>query len=151
MLGKQLTGIRFTEFSRIPCDVPNTAMHQRHTLSQDRGCVQAGCSNTPHGSALYTLDPNRRPYTTERLLVTQNNKQTIPKVVQSTKHRSRLNGNNSVFQLVFRVPNAIPYRCTNSSHKSQTHRRHSQNCDENTMADGNNAPYTTNELVQRFP
>ena len=151
MLGKQLTGIRFTEFSKIPCDVPNTAVHQRHTLSQDRGCVQTGCSNTPHGLALYTFDPNRRPYTTERLLFTQNNNQTIPNVVQSTKHRSQHNGNNLVFQLVFRMQNAIPCRCNDSSHKSKRHRRHSQNCDENTMADGNNAPYTHKRTGSRAP
>ena len=151
MLGKQRTGIRFTEFSIIPCDVPNTAVHQRHTLSQDRGCVQTGCSNTPHGSALCTLDPNRRPYTTERLLVTQNKKQTSPNVVQSTKHRSQLNGNHSVFQLVFRVQNAIPCRCTDSSHKSQMHRRHLQNCNENTMADGSNAPYTHKQTGSIVP
>ena len=151
MLGKQRTGIRFTKCSKIPCDVPNTAVHQRHTLAQDRGCVQTGCSNTPHGSALYTFDPNRRPYTTERLLVTQNSNQTIPNVVQSTKHRSLLSGNNAMFQLVFQVQNAILCRCTDFRHKSAMHRRHSQNCDEITRADGNNAPNTHRRTDSHVP
>ena len=44
MLGKQRTGVRFAEFSKIPCDIPNTTVHQRHTLSQDRGASRQGAA-----------------------------------------------------------------------------------------------------------
>ena len=72
-------------------------------------------------------------------------------MVQSTQHRSQLNGHHSVFLLVFRMQNTMLCRCTDSSHKSQLHRRHSQNCDENTMADGNNAPYTHKRTGSTVP
>ena len=71
MLGQELGRVvqQNTKFTKVPCEkVPSTANHRYPRTFQDK------CSTTPHGSALSRCDPNRRPYTTDRLLFTQSNK-----------------------------------------------------------------------------
>ena len=88
MLGNQLAGIRSTSAQRakqtlgtlnsqefpamyptLHCKFPASKFQPLQITESRRS--KTGCSTTPHNST-DTFDPNRRPYTTERLLFTQN-------------------------------------------------------------------------------
>ena len=131
-------------------------------------CSKTGCSTTPHNRT-ESIDPNRRPYTTERLLFTQNTgcqtavpiRRSVhsslkvtkdnPNVVQSTMNCYQLDRDtHSTFQLVFQVRIPSPCQYTDSRHKFAMRRRHSPNCDEMITADEHNALNTikyTDSLV----
>ena len=99
---------RHTEVLKVPCEMkPNTALQSSLRQSSNH-CNSPTHAVPAQGAAprhTQSLDPNRRPYTTERLLCTQDN--TAP---QS-------------FQLVFRVQSHDARRCVNSN-SNRT------NCDE---------------------
>ena len=90
--------------SSLRCSKPNTALQSSLRQSSNH-CKTPNHTFPAQGAAprrTQSLDPNRRPYTTERLRCTQNNTAT-----QS-------------FQLVFRVQSHDARRCVNSNSNRKT-------------------------------
>ena len=97
---------RHTEIlkSSLRCSKPNTAL-QSSLRQSSKHCKTPNHAVSAQGAApchTQSLDPNRRPYTTERLLFTQD----------STATQS--------FQLVFRVQSHDAQRCVNSNSNRKT-------------------------------
>ena len=148
----------------IPCVKVSITAGHRTTLFQDRvqhHAAQQHWKLRPEPPSLYDGTsplhskhrmPIRRPYTTNRPQLTQSNKR--QSLTWSSPHFTVLHSmhtTQSRFQLVFQVRNAIPSRCTDSNHKTAVNRRHSQNCDEVTMVDGNKTPNTHKRTGSRCP
>ena len=160
----------------VPCDVPNTALknslrkvpttavHQRHTQSQDRSSSKQGAATrctvlyyircslvTPHfthSTGCQLVVPIRRAvHSSLKATKGQIPTWSSPRInVLNSMHMT-----HSMFQLVFQLCNSIPCRCTDSSHKSAMRRRHSQNCDETKMVDGTDAPNTLKRTGSQVP
>ena len=158
------TDTRHTEFSKVSCNnatqhckvpcvkVPTTAIHQRHTRSQDRGAFRQGAAirHTVQHCALSTRTavPIRQNVSSS-LKTTRRQSQTWSNL-RNTILRS-MDTTQSMFQLVFQVQKAITYRFTDSRHKTDMHRCHSQHCNESTMADGPYAPNTRHRTGSNVP
>ena len=104
MLGSQLAGIRSTSVQRanqtlgtlnsqefpamyptLHCKFPASKFQPLQITESRRS--KTGCSTTPHNST-DTFDPNRRPYTTERLLFTHNTGCRFAVPIRRTVHSS---------------------------------------------------------------
>ena len=99
------TSTRHTKVLKVPCNMkPNTALQSSLRQSSNH-CKSPNHAVPAQGAAprhTQALDPNRRPYTTERLHFTQD---------ETTPHS---------FQLVFRVQSHDARRCVNSNSNRNT-------------------------------